>query len=180
MRAHAVRRLCDWAPQRLPFLAGFLFAEPIRIVSCCFSARAGLARQVEVLGIRGCHIKMHQYLTSSLPSVQLKNSIKTPQEQQTCPARWSGRKVHASLWLRLYPCGYCGRELSNLIEGDWKKTPRKRQISKRERRTTHSGKIRHTNQHQTWVVDERRRRRKNWEAKELTQQSNFLRQGVRA
>ena len=25
-----------------PFLAGFLFPEPIRIVSCCFSARMGL------------------------------------------------------------------------------------------------------------------------------------------
>jgi hypothetical protein len=42
MRTLAVQRLCDWVPQRLPFQAGFLFAEPICIVSCCFSARVGL------------------------------------------------------------------------------------------------------------------------------------------
>jgi hypothetical protein len=62
MRAHAVRRLCDWAPRRLPFLTGFLFAEPICIVSWCFSARVGLARQVEVPGIHGKESYLRTYL----------------------------------------------------------------------------------------------------------------------
>ena len=43
MRANTVHRFCDWAPRRLPFLAGFLFAEPIRVLyHADFSARMRL------------------------------------------------------------------------------------------------------------------------------------------